>query len=860
MLKLLLAPLFILLCFQSLTAKPYCHVVNYDEDSGLSQRLVKGIVQDNDGVIWIATWNGLNRFDGKEFVSIRPSRGDYASKFSNRIGVMKLTDDGSLLLRIDGRLLSFDTRTYKFTDLHADIEKWIGEPFSVRQIFPTAGREMVIHTEDNRYILIRDSTAGISKEKPALKYASSANRKVNDVGPYLYKNMVYSKVDSLGTIWLITREGDIVTASSKDGPFSIIGHIEAPAGTLYYATTDNQNNIWLRSSSGVHKVTLGHLPYREITPQHPSMIRTIFRDSRGRLWMSESDTHRVAVYDSIDDASPHYLGSDGVLHDAPVVFGAGAYSFFEYPDGTMWIGSKPDGLYRLTPLTDSAYSISHLNGELNVYDITADNDGRLWIATMGSGIFTIDNPEASRPELRKFPSPAKSVRHITVCNDSLILAATTAGLLAIRPDAMKLFVSDPMIPGSLGNVAVMDAAVVSDGALLVATESDGVNIVSPDKADNGLEWTFTSRNASGGLSDVALSIARDGEKSVIVSNNNIYVYNNGDFTRVMSSWKSADRKIRFSDGRPVKLDDSSWIVGHDNGAIVFGAASATEDDFIPRMIFTRATIESRADTILPAATDTIVMSPSERNITLSFRALDYRYGDEILYQYRIDEGDWLDIGSTGRITLLDLVPGSYKVEVSSISPSGQPLDNSVALTIIVTPTFWETGFAKFLYVAILLIIIILSVRLMIYIRTIKRKQHEILDAYLELQQLSSKAETTKPHISESIPIEDDDKLLMDRVVEFVNTHLSDSEVTVDDMAAEVGVSRSSLNRKMKNLMGVSPAEYLRESRLKKAAALLADTNLPIKAIAADCGFSDINYFGKCFKASRGITPAAYRKS
>ncbi|MCM1519189.1 MAG: helix-turn-helix domain-containing protein [Lachnoclostridium sp.] len=840
-------------------AKPYCHVVNYDEDSGLSQRLVKGIVQDNDGVIWIATWNGLNRFDGKEFVSIRPSRGDLASKFSNRIGVMKLTHDGNLLLRIDGRLLSFDTRTYKFTDLHADIEKMIGEPFSVRQIIPTTGREVVIHTDDNRYILIGDSTAKISNEKPSLKYASSANRKVNDIGPYLYKNMVYSKVDSLGTVWLITREGDIVTAPSTDGPFSTIGHIDAPAGTLYYATTDSQNNIWLRSSSGVHKVTLGHLPYREITPQHQSMIRTIFRDSHGRLWMSESDTQRVAVYDNIDH-SPRYLGSDGVLHDTPVVFGSGVYSFYEYPDGTIWIGSKPDGLFRLKPLYDSAYSISHLNNELNVYDITADHNGRLWIATMGSGIFIIDNPAASHPELRKFPSSAKSVRHITVCNDSLVLAATTAGLLAIRPDTMKLFVSDPLVTGSLGNVAVMDAVTGSDGSVLVATESDGVNIVRPNEVAHGLEWTFTSRNASSGLSDVALSIARDGEKAVIVSNNNIYVHRNGDFTRVASSWRSAGSKIRFSDGRPVKLDDSSWIVGHDNGAILFDAMSAPDDDFIPRMMFTRANIESRTDSIFPAASDTIILSSSERNISLSFTALDYLHADEIYYRYRIDDDDWLDIGSTGKITLLDLVPGSYKVEVSSISPSGQPLDNSVAMTIIVTPTFWETGFARFLYVVISLLIITAVIRLIVYIRTMKRQQREILDAYLELQQLSSTTETAKPHISENLTIDDDDKLLMDRVVGFVNTHLSDSEVTVDDMAADVGISRSSLNRKMKNLMGVSPAEYLRESRLNKAAAMLTDTTLPIKAIAADCGFSDINYFGKCFKASRGITPAAYRKS
>ena len=51
--------------------EPFCDIRNYDERDGLSQRLVKQVVQDDNGVLWVATWNGLNRFDGYEFKCIR---------------------------------------------------------------------------------------------------------------------------------------------------------------------------------------------------------------------------------------------------------------------------------------------------------------------------------------------------------------------------------------------------------------------------------------------------------------------------------------------------------------------------------------------------------------------------------------------------------------------------------------------------------------------------------------------------------------------------------------------------------------------------------------------------------------------
>ena len=81
---------------------------------------------------------------------------------------------------------------------------------------------------------------------------------------------------------------------------------------------------------------------------------------------------------------------------------------------------------------------------------------------------------------------------------------------------------------------------------------------------------------------------------------------------------------------------------------------------------------------------------------------------------------------------------------------------------------------------------------------------------------------------------------------------------VDDMAEALGMSRSSLNQRMHKLFNVSPADFLREARLRHACTLLQTTDMSSKEIAYACGFNDPKYFGKCFKQAMGKTPTEWK--
>ena len=104
-----------------------------------------------------------------------------------------------------------------------------------------------------------------------------------------------------------------------------------------------------------------------------------------------------------------------------------------------------------------------------------------------------------------------------------------------------------------------------------------------------------------------------------------------------------------------------------------------------------------------------------------------------------------------------------------------------------------------------------------------------------------------------------DKELLDRIVNFINNHLDDPELTVDNLVEEAGISRSALFKKIRTLIGISPMELIKNIRLKKAVELIKESSDNFTQIAYKTGFNDSQYFSKCFKQIYGVTPTEYKR-
>lgn len=103
-----------------------------------------------------------------------------------------------------------------------------------------------------------------------------------------------------------------------------------------------------------------------------------------------------------------------------------------------------------------------------------------------------------------------------------------------------------------------------------------------------------------------------------------------------------------------------------------------------------------------------------------------------------------------------------------------------------------------------------------------------------------------------------DKTFVSQLRKIIQDHLSDSELSVEKIGEEIGLSRVQLYRKVKALTGYSPVEMLRKARLARARHLLQTTERSISEVAYAVGFSTPSYFSKCYKEEFGIQPGQER--
>lgn len=104
-----------------------------------------------------------------------------------------------------------------------------------------------------------------------------------------------------------------------------------------------------------------------------------------------------------------------------------------------------------------------------------------------------------------------------------------------------------------------------------------------------------------------------------------------------------------------------------------------------------------------------------------------------------------------------------------------------------------------------------------------------------------------------------DEQFLEKAIECIEQHLIETEFDIDTFASELNVSKSTLNRKMKAMTGLSPVEFIRNIRLKHACTLLKKPFINVSEVAYAVGFSNPKYFTKCFKKEFDVTPTEYQK-
>ena len=624
----------------------------------------------------------------------------------------------------------------------------------------------------------------------------------------------------------------------------------------YFELTDRQGLNWNLRDNAIYCLRPIRFPAQPIAQHQPAQIRCLARDGEGRIWITSREDATVRLF----DAKLHpmgYLRPNGRLQANYASFGHPVYCITQTRDGLIWLGSKPGGLFRYDSQSQTIRHIGHLPHQA-IYDIKEDRQGRIWLASLGGGLICMEGDK-----VHQFMD-SLNVRYIHLTDDNILLATTTNGVIAGRladktqDIRFRLHQREANRRSSLNCNATMDILQDRQGRLFVSTESEGISEIL---SKNLLADTLSFRHLpmrGGWPTETVLSMANmEADDEIMLTGSNLLIAYNpkqGDGS-TYDSW-FFHHPYHFSEVRPLRLDDGRWLFGSMEGAFTLSMKDMKRDPYVPDIVLTAVTVHNCPTLYAVNHLDTLWLSPSERSLTIQFAALDFSNTQRIRYEFRIgdDHVPWNPIGHNHSVTLSALQPGTYELWLRSTNADGISVNNLRRLVIIARPTFWESIWGQLLIAVIVMGIVCIIAYTLLYIRRIKHKQHETLQAYLalmekndEMKQVQQKQETSAT-----------DDPVIKRVMEFIEQNISNSDASVGDMAEAAATSRSGLQRKLKKAMGITPLDLLREARIKHACRLLHETDKTVAEISYASGFTDPKYFSRCFKQSIGKTPSEFK--
>ena len=743
----------------------------FDDRNGLSHWLTSHVVQDSTGMVWVATWNGLNRFDGTRFVAFKTRPGDNISTPSDKFRHIKLTKDNNLYCLVEDSIFLFNTRACTFDTLSA----------AQRAEVP----ERLRANHDPNY------------RRKDLTFQTGLTR---------LQNIRYKYVDPAENVWLIDEHG------------------------LYIATPVIP-----------HGKRIGK-----------DEVRYIAKRSNGEIWTARRYTNQVTVYDS----TLHMIRTEDV--------GAPVYCIRETEDGHVWLGTKPGALIEIDGKQHTYPNVR------NAYDILPDEQG-LWVATYGFGLW-----QGKYGVFEQVPgTEGMYIRRLLKSTDGTLFAATTTGLLELRDGLIALHQRETGNSHSLSSNAVMCLS-EHHGKLFIGTEGGGLNSIRLSDIQAG-KWSFEHLTTKDGLaSDIVYEIMPWNDSTLLLQGNNALSLLHTHTNRIVN-FESAffnytgNEHLILGEVPPLDLGNARLLVAPHDGLMLLNRS-----DLQPETKPVRIAISAlqRSNGPMEYGVDTvsrIVLSPKERSLGVWFSALDFRNCGAVLYRYRFDKKDskeasWSAASSVAEIQLPDLHPGEYILDICSTNAYQQWQNNVRRLTIIVKPTFMESTLGQTIvlvgaFAALLTIIISL-----LHVSALRKKRKEALEAYLDVQERLSALQNRQDIPQAPLPevmvagYLNKNEQFIQTLTAFMEKNMGNMDISVDDLMTTMGMSRSSLTRKMHELFNLSPKDFLQAARIKHACSLLTQTDLSVKEVAYACGFSNPHYFATCFKASTTLTPSEYKES
>ncbi|MBD5252851.1 MAG: helix-turn-helix domain-containing protein [Barnesiella sp.] len=630
-------------------------------------------------------------------------------------------------------------------------------------------------------------------------------------------------------------EFDLATMSFRDIPSPEADSLMSRLRRVWHGTTVRQGDtdiLWTGSTEGIGKEFESHHPARLLKGTAGVEPRTVMTDRAGRLWTGVRAYPQLSMYDR-----------GGRIDSMRLDFTP--YSIYETSSGLVFAGGKPGGLVRVTDGMKISVDV--------VYDMVEDSAGRLWLATWGEGIKYISDPSGDNPVVTPLGAGRK-VRKLLVTRGGNLVAATSDGLLTVSLHSLTVSAvrRSPGDAAALGSNSTISLAQDSAGNIYVATESSGISRVTEESlfSEKPSFSHYNVRNSSLDRDEIYGMAIENDSTLIITGPDRVMILNPVSGISIGYSMPFWGDDVTFAEGTPARQTDGTWAFATSRGVLTASAHSLYSRGYIPPVVVTAVSVNGGPDRLTFLPDGHLDLDSRSRNITLRFAAIDYVDNTHILYRYRVDGSPWSAYRSARTLTLFNLTAGTHIVDLQSTDRYGRRVDNTLALTVTVAPWWYETWWAMTLFIIFGAAALAAGVWLVVYIRRVNRQRRELLAKYMALLDASASAGASAP---EETPVVEsaEDAAFLKRVQAYIEENIANPQANIDSMAEASAVSRATLNRRLRSLMGVSAARLLLEARMNRASALLADGSRSTAEVAEACGYTDPYYFTRVYRKHTG---------
>lgn len=353
----------------------YLYSFNSDLNEGISQLSVMDIYQDSKGYLWFATKNGLNRFNGKEYVIYRREDGNEQSLSGNSIASVTEDQDGYLWVGTNNGLNRIDLNTDRIKRYNSGANGLTQS--SITKVYSDAAGYLWVGTWGGLY--------RFNREEDRFERILLDNNLEDISVSALFE-------DSAGRYWIGTRDKGVYLC---DNQMNIISHFTRESKNMPLNNNnitsiyeDTQKQIWIGSKYGLNKVNLRENEVLSFTSENSKLSNNTVRclvEWEGKLLVGTFDgifaldpesgqIVKVAGYDDINHSLSHYS----------------VYAFCVDHDYTLWVGTFAGGINYLNKFTNR-FVLHRPEDELNIRTgiygaITYESPSDLWIATEGYGL------------------------------------------------------------------------------------------------------------------------------------------------------------------------------------------------------------------------------------------------------------------------------------------------------------------------------------------------------------------------------------------------------------------------------------------------------------------------------------------